>query len=452
MKQPLPPAATTPPLDAQSARSSAPSTGAPPATLPEFSEELSQLIAISREALEDAYHPLAVVYARFHESAARALPELDEVTRQRAWGAVLRPQIKSDLRAVQLVPRAGRAGQISLYLADVFRLPAEQWLCSAFGQVVAPSGGAWCGFWRAAGRDSVAWTELTAPPIEPLGPDQQVFLLKVNPRARQGLPTVVLSGLGSQRYHQDSEGGRWPEWVYFDALRACRALGREGRLGRRVAMPVLFSSLHGIDYETAISLQRRFSLDLLRQEETVQEVMISVLDEPAMGALLEAWHLATGDHHVTSQDNIAGWIKTALNALEGELRSRLSGCSDQALEEGIRSVLQRVRAEPLYLNDVALLARNIVEDWAHGLCVSGGIKADMSLASMVSHLRGRSGTPNRSLLYVDAIRELGNVGAHFRRAPHPLLPEDLISIFLGLSALLQLNEELRKAPLSPGGS
>jgi hypothetical protein len=65
-------------------------------------------------------------------------------------------------------------------------------------------------------------------------------------------------------YTQGSDA--WPEWVYFDGLRVCRQLQRETRLGRRIAMPVLFATQHRVRYETAIALQRLFALDLLRQE------------------------------------------------------------------------------------------------------------------------------------------------------------------------------------------
>ena len=173
----------------------------------------------------------------------------------------------------------------------------------------------------------------------------------------------------------------------------------------------------------------------------MREVMISVITSEDATELLEAWHLAAGDGLVTLADAIPGWVVAARDALEGDIRAMLGTEDDPALVEGVRAVLKRMRDERIYLNDIAVLARNVVEEWAQRHSVSG-LKSTANLASMVGHLRGRSGTPNRSLLYVNAIRELGNVGAHHRRATDPLAAEDLVTILIGLKAMLAVEREL----------
>jgi hypothetical protein len=401
---------------------------------------LRALVDRCRHELEHRFRSVADVRKVFEAGAGDAA----KAQQDRAWAAVMRRPAPAELLAVHPVSRPGGTGQISLFQGDVFGLDADQWFGSSFRSVVDPSGGAWVGFWRAAARNGNAWADVGPPPMRSVDPDGQLHLLDVNPADRDGLPTLVMAGRFGRRHRQGEAQGSddWPEWVYFDALRVCRQLQREGRLGTRIAMPVLFSTLHGVPYTRAIALQRRFALDLLRQEETVREVMISVLTPRAATALLEAWHLAAEDGPVTVASDIPAWVTAALDALEGDIRTMLGTEDDPALAEGVRSVLRRMRDERIYLNDIAVLARNVVEEWAQRHSVTAGLKSTANLASMVGHLRGRTGTPNRSLLYVDAIRELGNVGAHHRRAPHPLAAEDLVAILMGLKAMLAVEREL----------
>lgn len=406
----------------------------------EMDPRLVSLVDQCRHELDGRFHAVSTVRRRFDAGGA-AFPKAE---RERAWRAVMRRPARPSLLALQPVSRPGGTGQISLFQGDAFYLDADQWFGSAFRGVVDPSGGAWVGFWRAAARNGNAWADHRGLRMESVDPDQQLHLLDVNPAGKGGLPTLVIAGRFGRRHAQGEEEGSdaWPEWVYFDALRVCRRLQREGRLGSRVAMPVLFSELHGVPYARAIALQRRFALDLLRQEETVREVMISVLTPTAADALLDAWHLAAGDKDATLLTDLPPWVLKAIDTLEGDVRGALGTEDDAALRQGVQDVLQRLRKRPLYLNDIAVLARNVVEEWAQRRSTAAGLKSTANLASMVSHLRGRTGTPNRSLLYVDAIRELGNVGAHHRLAPHPLSSEDLVIILMGLKAMLRVEREL----------
>ena len=91
------------------------------------------------------------------------------------------------------------------------------------------------------------------------------------------------------------------------------------------------------------------------------------------------------------------------------------------------------------------MVRNMIEKWAHQCCQNAGLKESINLAKMMSQLRVRSGSPNRSIQNLDALRELGNVGAHFNRAPHPLEPADLITMLVGLTAMIKLDSELARS-------
>lgn len=366
---------------------------------------------------------------------------------QRLWNSqVMKPEMTPQLIGIQQVYRSSGTGQVSLFHGDVFQLSSEQWICSAFQDNVSPSGGAWNGFWAAAGRAGQAWNRNEDPPLRRVDPDNQVALLDVNPKRDGGFPTIVVFGMGSRRQamaHLSDSSSDWIEAAYFDTLRICRILAREGRLGSRIACPILFSTLHGISFETSISLQRDFALDLLRQETSVREVMISVYQDEMVDHLLHAWHLASGDQNCIEFESLPDWIQQGVTQLSHELRLLFIQSHELELDliEGLNALITKTKQSHLFLNDIAVLSRNILEQWAKASCAKARLKENENLATMISQLRGRSGSPNRSIHYLDAIRELGNVGAHFKVAPHPLEPTDLITILEGLIAMLKLNEE-----------
>lgn len=411
--------------------------------MPNPNPALNAVVARCRASLDQRYQPIGQVRADFDAACDALEPPPTHAARAQAWRDVVGKPEAPVLRAVQPVARSAGAGQVSLYQGDVFALQADQWLCSAFQDTVSPSGGVWKAFWRSAARNGGSWSEHSPGGLVAVDPDRQVATLQRNPRAAGGLPTIVLFGRGSRRERSAHGAPDWPERVYFDGLQTARALAREGRLGRRIAMPVLFSELHGVPYEAAIAQQRAFALDLVRQQEGVREVQISVLGAPRADRLLAAWHLASGDQHATPRDAIAPWVANSVASLQAELRGSLSPDLPPWLCTALGEVLARLDEEPVYLNDVAVLARNVAERWAAARCARAGMKPNTSLASMVSQLRGKAGTPHRTLLYIDAIRELGNVGAHFQRAPHPLEPADLVTLLLGLQGVARLERELR---------
>ena len=417
--------------------------------------DLSAVVQRARLMLDEHNHPIGAVRRQFEQDCASLDPSPSKKAREDAWSEVVGRPTAPQLVAVQPVPRASSTGQVSLYQGDVFALQADQWICSAFYPDVSPTGGAWRSFWRRAARNGGSWSNQTPDDLVPLDPQGQVALLRTCPGAKDGLPTLVLFGRYSPRERTARAAANptdWPERVYFDALHAVRQLGRTGKLGRRVAMPVLFSELHGVPYDQAIALQRQFALDLVRQEEQVQEVAISVLDEHRTGRLLQAWHLASGDTLASHRKQFPAWLRDTLAILVADLRQSLDHTLVPWLSEALGQVLDRIEADPVYLNDVAVLARSTTERWAEARCQQAGIKATQDLSSMVGQLRGRAGTPHRTLHYLDSIRVLGNVGAHFQKAPHPLEPTDLVTLLLGLQALVRLDKEFGGTPGGAAGS
>ena len=364
------------------------------------------------------------------------------------WGDVMQQNNSPTLEATRPVRRPSGTGQISLFKGDVYQLPADQWICSAFRWSISPSGGSWHGFWEAAGRTGQAWPKDNQPPLTIIEPDQQLACLNVNPSQKDGLPTIVLFGRGSRRFdlaQKSADPEAWVEEVYFDTLCLCRRLARQNKLGARIAAPLLFSSLHGIEFEKAISLQKSFALDLLRQETSVQEVMISIFQPDKLSNLLESWHLSSGDKHQTHRQHLPKWQITAIEELSNQLSElclRDTTLNPKVLDS-LTNFIRQLKQESLYLNGLAVIARNIIESWAQDCCQKAGLKDNLNLATMVSQLRGRSGSPNRSIQYLDSIRELGNIGAHFNLAPHKLEPIDLITILTGLLAMMRLNNELK---------
>ena len=411
-------------------------------------DELDLLVQHYRSILQSGWIGSRSLKLRFNDELNMLGFELTPKEFNSIWGGrVMRPERVPELLAIQQVYRASGVGQISLFHGDVFQLPSDQWICSAFQGVISPSGGAWHGFWEAAGRAGQPWPVHDHPPISSIDRDHQIALLDVNPKKRGGLPTLVIFGRGSRRFINAQVNGPssdWVEEVYFDTLCLCRKLARTHQLGIRVASPLLFSTLHDVPFKDAIRLQRDFALDLLRQETSVQEVMISVYDQDQVDQLLEAWHLASGDHHVTHIDLVPEWIRNGISALSHELRELClkPQSLDPYLIETLITLLKRLDSRSIFINDLAVMARNIVEKWAQQCCQKAGLKDDQTLATMVSQLRGRSGSPNRSIQYLDALRELGNVGAHFHVAPHPLEPVDILTILTGLIAMMTLNAEL----------
>jgi hypothetical protein len=278
--------------------------------MPHTDPALLAIIDDAQRLLDHAYQPIGEVRAHFDRRCAALEPAPSKQAASEAWREVVGQVAPPNLLAVQTVARASTTGQVSLHRGDVFSLPADQWLCSAFHDSVSPTGGVWRSFWQAAARHGPSWTERQSHPPAPLDPDGQIALVDTCPGRTDGLPTIVLFGRYSPREraaHQWGSPEDWPERVYFDGLLAARGLARRGQLGRRIAMPVLFSELHGVPYDRAIELQRAFALDLVRQEEGVQEVLISVLDDDDAQRLVQAWHLAAGDPHATLSDPLICW-------------------------------------------------------------------------------------------------------------------------------------------------
>ena len=245
--------------------------------------------------------------------------------------------------------------------------------------------GAWQGFWRAAGRVGQPWSEDDQPPLIMVNPDEQIGILEVNPKKAGGLATLVLFGVGSRRFNQafeEADPHRWVEEVYFEALCICRRLARQNKLGARVASPIMFSELHGVPFDDAIRLQRSFALDLLHEEPTVQEVMISVYRPEQTHQLLTAWHIASGDKHSTHKSELPGWVQQALSVLSHELRAqclRSSSLSPNVIDH-VKVFLNRLEQESFFLNDLAVMARNIIEKWAQLCCQRAGLKDHVNLA------------------------------------------------------------------------
>ena len=165
------------------------------------------------------------------------------------------------------------------------------------------------------------WEELR-PEVHGLGGSRQVVALDSNPNdaGEQALPTIVLHGrysdLWNGFYSQDAR--LCVERVYAEALFAARCLGRDNRLGRRIAMPVMFSALHGVPFELAIELQKDFATDLLSREATVQEVMICIFQDG--DRLLDAYQLAIGDQLSVAQAALEPWVRDGIMALSAQLR------------------------------------------------------------------------------------------------------------------------------------
>lgn len=282
--------------------------------------------------------------------------------------------------------------------------------------------------------------------VEHVQQNKQIAILNTNPKysKNQTRPTIVIHGRFSQAYREfhSTADDLWVEKAYSDALFAIRQLSKQGRTGSRLAMPILFSELHNLDYQRALELQKEFAIDILQREPHIREIMITTYNQSEM--LLEAYHQIIDDNLVLSKSNIPSWISSAIEHLSDDIRQHVPSLKDDGLQNSILACLGRISTDTIYLNDIAVLTRTILEKWSlstHTLMPNSRKK----LYDSISKLRSLSGSPNRTIFYIDGLRELGNVGAHQAIAPHPLEKEDLITLLLGIKAILRLHVEITES-------
>jgi hypothetical protein len=124
------------------------------------------------------------------------------------------------------------------------------------------------------------------------------------------------------------------------------------------------------------------------------------------------------------------------------IRVKLATLDDERLRADMGSLLARLSEEELQLNDLSVQTRAVCEGWLTRRIESKGLKKLDSLKAKVDGVRPYTGSPSRQILYLEALRELGNVGAHASVAPQPLAPEDLITLTIGLRTMVELHPEM----------
>ena len=262
-----------------------------------------------------------------------------------------------------------------------FSLPADQWFCSSFQDACSPSGGVWnllehcCSGWVSAGRSCASTVHGAGGRQSGGGLGQQLHRCRRASTAHHRFAWTGYSDLWNEFYSQDAR--LCVERVYAGGPFR-RAVWSGQPVGGCIAMPVMFSALHGVPLSWP-ELQRILPPTCC-PEATVQEVMICIFQD---GDRLLDYQLAIGDQPSVAQAALEPWVEMASRPFRSASR-RLESAGRLLCSGSLQDFLGRLDRSPLYLNDLATHARAIVEKWATELALANNLSSD-NLFNMVNH-------------------------------------------------------------------
>jgi hypothetical protein len=332
---------------------------------------------------------------------------------------------------------------IAIYQGDIIDMPCDQWILSAYQDDYIPSGPSpWKSLWnKYVKKPEDEYVEgIYGTPTEICGNDV-VISLPTEELFNQPYPLIVLHFAGSEIYKRyNSDGILVLRKSYSELLLAMKILSERGQLAPKIGMTLLGSKLHGFNIEEALSAQKSFAEDALQTVAGLQELIICAYGDKAANGVLGAYHSIVMDNSTLPRDDIQNWISESLESISSKIIHQLDTLDDDIIKQGIRDIIVMTGRENVNLNDIAVQARSILESWLKSQIVKTNSKTSME--SMIEEIVSKTGRPNRTGSYLHSLRIIGNTASHRLDAPYQLKQEDLVTIFLAILGILEINRDL----------
>ena len=331
---------------------------------------------------------------------------------------------------------------ISLYLGDILDMPCDQWVFSAFQGDYQPKGSSpWVSVWeRFVNKPKNSYhPKFYGEPNRVIGNDV-VFSLPTEAIFNQDYPIIVLHLLGNEYWSQFDNNNLVLKRSYSDLLLSLKILSESGELGSVIGMPLLGSKFHGYSIEEALDAQKTFAEDALQTVPGLNEVIICAYSDKDAESVMKAYHNLMNDHSTILRNEVENWIIESMENMYDKINHQSDKSLGDDVVKGIRDLISMSKREKININDIAIQARSVLETW---LNKSKLLSAKHTMERKIEQIVGETGRPNRSGSYLHSIRILGNTASHRLEAPYQLSPEDLVTIFMAVLGMLQLNQDMQ---------
>jgi hypothetical protein len=330
---------------------------------------------------------------------------------------------------------------ISLYLGNILDMPCDQWVLSAFQGDYQPTGSSpWASVWeRFANESKKLYHHNYYGESNRIIGNDVVVSLPTEELFNQNYPLIVLHLLDNEywnRFDNDFALKR----SYSDLLLSLKIMAESGKLGSIIGMPLLGSKLHGFTIEQALNAQKIFAEDALQTVPGLDEVIICAYSDSDANSALNAYHSLMNDHSTISREELQGWVTESLEYMYGKIIHQSNESLEGEVVKGISDLISMSKRKMININDIAIQARSVVEVW---LNKSNLLSAKHTMERKIELIVGETGRPNRSGSYLHSLRILGNTASHRLEAPYQLSSEDLVTIFMAILGMLELNKDLR---------